>query len=395
MFNFVTNFIAFIVLIIFLVVEFFVAKALYFSQVILWSFTIFVYMLFLFIQFVSRASVETEKAKIKGIIDELYYTINGIPLLNKNDILVIKWDIIFKKLIDRKEYSLYDKIVKTKTSIIDEYVNKYPSLLLENTDLNESKYNLDLNSEVTGKGKKPKEEDKELVNIEEYKANLFIKEIDADKAVISNFDNSIHMDVLLNNEYYADDKELLKMEANTTYDGFSVHVLYNKNRYTIVPRFMVSGREIDKEKWFLKNINRMLESAKKILKKDDHYVIQVSETNINSFLKKASFDSLAIYNKFEYLSLEDKYLIFKSKQGSPDKITLYCEFDTSHNNFEIKTVKYEKDTNGQKEIIEIEKTIALGSSYQPLITLLERMPNIINNINLIMNNQDLTDIVIR
>jgi hypothetical protein len=44
--------------------------------------------------------------------------------------------------------------------------------------------------------------------------------------------------------------------------------------------------------------------------------------------------------------------------------------------------------------VEIDKSVAIGSSFQPIVTLLEKMPILIKNIELTINNKDISSIVI-
>lgn len=57
----------------------------------------------------------------------------------------------------------------------------------------------------------------------------------------------------------------------------------------------------------------------------------------------------------------------------------------------LNTIKKEK--GNKSEILEINKTVAIGNSYDPIITILEKMPQIIKNIELLINNKDIKNIV--
>ncbi|MFZ5354209.1 MAG: hypothetical protein ACOZCL_16020 [Bacillota bacterium] len=395
MLSFITNFYIFLGTVFLLVIEYFFFDILGLSYFIPWLITGGIYAMVIFFQVMAKATEETEKSKIKAIIDEIYYAIRGIPIVNKNDKLIIKWDIVFKKLVDKGEFRVYDKIVKMKTGTIDDYVNKYPSLLLDNnTDLVANKQNIDLNSLVKGKGRKV-DEDKELVSDSEYRRNLFIKELKSDRALITNYNNSVHMDVIIRNEYEPENFEELKVDPNINYDGFSVTLLNNNKQYAVVPRFMIYGRVIDKEKWFYKNAENFLKCANNILNGVENYTIDVNAENIIEYSRDLQSVLANTRLEFEYYSLDDKYLIFKTKRYSPKNVTVYCEFDTAYNNFQVMIKHYDTLTDGKTETVELEKIIAIGHSYQPLITLLQQMPVIVKNINTIMNNGDLSDIVIK
>ena len=132
--------------------ELLITKLAGISVALLWGFTIGIYFLYLLYQLLIKISEDSEKRNVREILFEIMDTISGVPVINKNEKLIIKWDVIFKKLLDAKELMLYDKIVNTKTAHIDEYVNKYPSLMVDDSvDLKKSRVNGDLSSIIKNK----------------------------------------------------------------------------------------------------------------------------------------------------------------------------------------------------------------------------------------------------
>ena len=51
--------------------------------------------------------------------------------------------------------------------------------------------------------------------------------------------------------------------------------------------------------------------------------------------------------------------------------------------------------DGVSEVVEEEKTIAIGNAYQPVVSIMEKMPIISNNIKLAILKKDIEDLVIK
>ena len=58
-------------------------------------------------------------------------------------------------------------------------------------------------------------------------------------------------------------------------------------------------------------------------------------------------------------------------------------------------VKYELIIDGVSEVVEEEKTIAMVNAYQPLLTIMEKMLIISNNVRLAVSNNDIEEFVIK
>jgi len=95
-----------------LIIEFVFLKILYIDFSTPWLITTLIYVLFIIYQILVRVNEQVEKGRVKEILYCIIDSINGIPLVNKDNKIIIQWDVIFKKLIDKKEYFLYSgKIV--------------------------------------------------------------------------------------------------------------------------------------------------------------------------------------------------------------------------------------------------------------------------------------------
>lgn len=389
MINASVNLIILSIFILLLIIEFVFSKILEFSYLVPSLITFSIYAIFIVFQIFVWISEDNEKSNIKSLLDEIMDKANGVPLINKDQKIIIKWDIIFKKLIDKKELALYNKILKSKTSKIDYYVNLYPSLLLdENTHLYESrnKNSYDLNSLVVSKNRKKDIEKKELVITDDSKNTIFIKEIESNRATFANYDASIYMDIILVEE---------KPEANDSNqcDGFSITLLYKHTKYILVPPIIVYGKVINKELWFYRNIENLLLQAKSILVDEEVHPLIVDELSLKPYLTDAMDSSQMI--SFNFQSLEDEMLVFKTKENCKSNIKAFCSFKTSYNSYELQLVKYQITKEDIVQLIESGKTIAIGNSYQPVITILEKMPLIIKNLELLFNNHDITEIVLK
>ena len=172
MLSFATNVIVFSIFIFLMLFEYIFFNLIEISYTIAWMCTSVIYFVFIVYQVLVKANEDMEKNRIKDLLDEVFDAIYGIPLVNQNNKMIIKWDLVFKKLIDRKEHGVYEKIIKETTKKIDYYVNLHPSLLLNNgVTLKEKNYNnIDLNSLVVGAKSKEKEGNKK--NLELNKMNI-------------------------------------------------------------------------------------------------------------------------------------------------------------------------------------------------------------------------------
>lgn len=373
--------------------EYLITKLIDVSVALPWGFTIALYFMFILYQILIKVNEDAEKNKIKTLLLDLMDSTTGIPIMNKNEKLIIKWDMVFKKLIDNKEYALYDAVVKTKTQHIDAYVNKYPSLLIDETvNLRENRYNMDLNSTIRSKSRKDRPSDEELVKEEESKRKLFIKELNRDTASFSNYNSSLYFDVMLNYEYMPENAPEMGIEQDASYDGFSVVMKYKNNKYNVVPRIMVHKKRINKEKWFVDNINELLTCAEAIAQGDANATIFVDNFKLIDYME----DMLDISERQSYLKfhvLKDELITFTGLNNN-SIITAYCELKTAYNRFELVLKSYDIIEGEGRKKVESDKVVAIGTSFQPIVTVLEKMPQLIKNIELVIDNKDLESIVI-
>lgn len=395
MYNISTNIYVFIIFIISLAFELLIIRIIDTSPSLLWGFTLGLYFMFVMYQFLVKINEDSEKEKVKYLLYELMDSVNGIPIINKNERLVIKWDMVFKKLIDNKEFKLYDKIIKAKTIHIDSYVNKYPSLLMDDTvDLRESRINMDLNSTVRGKHKKNKKVDEELVKEDENKRKLFIRDIKHDTMTFTNYNSTIHIDVMLKNEYMPENEPEIDILHDPNYDGFSVWFAYKNNKYNVVPRIIISRKNINKEKWFFDNIDSLLKSATAIVNGETSYTIHVDDFKLLDYLEDM-VDEKEYEPSLTFQKIENDNLIFISNNRMTNtKTTAYCVLKTAYNKFEVELKQIVIKVGDDEQKVELEKIVAIGSSFQPIVTLLEKMPSLIKNIELVINNKDINSIVI-
>lgn len=396
MFSVATNLFIFVVYFLIMIIELIFFKILDFSYSTPWLITTLIYIMLIAYQMLSKTNEYLEKSKVKEILYSILDTVNGIPLINKDGKIIIKWDIIFKKLIDKKEYMLYDSVVKTKTKTIDHYVNQYPSLLFDSSmDMIERNNKIDTNSLIKGKGEKTKEEIKELDLNEEIKNKIYIRYLSADKITLANYDSSICIDVILNDEFEPPEYEKFGIKPDNRYDGFSVVAFCKDKKYSLVPRTMVLDKRIDKEKWFYRNIDRIIQCAESILSGNYECGIVIDDYSlkdvISDYVEKDPGKIPPIY--FE--CIENNHLIFSSFENGKEHAKAYCSLETSHNGFEIKLVKYELIIDDVSEVVDDEKIIAIGNAYQPLVTIMEKMPIITNNIRLSISKKDIENLVIK
>lgn len=396
MFSITTNIFMFIVYILLLVVEFVFLKIFDLEFSPAWMVTTLFYIALIAYQVLLKTNEYLDKTKVRDILLKIMDTVVGIPLINQNDKIVIKWDVIFKKLIDKKEYELYDNIIKVKTKTIDHYVNRYPSLLFDNsTDMIEGNHKIDLNTVVSGKGTKSDNELKDIKIDEEITKRLYIKYLSTDKVTFANYDSSIYVDVVVNDEYEPQEYEKLKIKPDKRYDGFSVVAYYKDEKYMIVNRTMVFEKCIDKEKWLYRNTDRLMQCVQNIVDGIKEYSIIVDDISLADYISDYIDNESNKIPAFHFECIEDNLLIFGSMEKGKEIVKAYCSLETNHNGFEIKLVRYEIILDGKSDIVEDERIVAIGSSYQPLITIMEKMPIITNNIRMAISNKDIDCMVLK
>lgn len=396
MFSISTNIFAFIVYVLLLLVELIFLKIFELNYGPVWAVTTLFYIALIAYQVLMKTNEYLDKTKVKDILTKIMDSVNGIPLVNQNDRIIIKWDVIFKKLIDKKEYMLYDNIVKVKTKTIDYYVNRYPSLLFDgSTDMIEGNQKIDLNSVVIGKRSKDKLEAKDTEISEELKKKLYIRYLDSYKVTFANYDSSVSVDIIVNDEYEPQNYEKFGIRPDKRYDGFSVVAYYKDERYVIVNRTMVFNKCIDKEKWLYRNIERLRQCAQNISEGIKEYEIIVDDLSLADFLSDYTEDEQNHVPFLHFERIEDNMLIFSGMENSKKLVKAYCSLVTNQNGFEIQLVRYELILDEKSEVVEAEKTVAIGNSYQPLITILEKMPLVVNNIRAVISNKDIDEIVIK
>ncbi len=374
--------------------ELLITKIADFSVALLWGFTLGIYFLYLLYQLLIKISEDSEKRNVKEILFEIMDTISGVPVINKNEKLIIKWDVIFKKLLDSKELMLYDKIVNTKTAHIDEYVNKYPSLLVDDSvDLKKSRINEDLSSIIRNKNSKEVKNEIENLEDENCKRRLFVIDIKDDTLAFSSYDSSLYIDVILRNEYVPENANDVNVERNYEYDGFSVWMTYANNKYNVVPRVMIHKKLINKSKWLVDNIEELLKCATGIVNGDYEKIIYIYEYMLVGYLIDMP-DTNQADSVLKFKQLINDKLIFVGVDENKRTTTAYCKYKPGNNRFEVILDSVEFNDKDGVQYIEIDKTVAIGNGYQPLVTLLEKMPELIRNIDIIINNKDINSIVI-
>ncbi|HYF82917.1 MAG TPA: hypothetical protein VEB00_07810 [Clostridia bacterium] len=396
MFSVATNLFIFAAYFVILIIELIFMKIFDFDYSTPWLVTTLLYIMVIAYQVLARTNEYLEKGKVREILYRILDTVNGIPLLNKEDKIIIQWDVIFKKLIDKKEYFLYDNIIKTKTKTIDRFVNQYPSLLFDSSmDMIERNNRIDTNSFISGRGDKSKEEIKDIEITDEIKNKLFIKYLSSDKVTLANFDSSIYIDMLMSDEYEPQDYEKFGVKPDSRYDGFSILAFHKDQKYVVVPRTMVFNKRIDKEKWLYRNIAKIMQCAESIASGTQSYGIVIDELSLQDVL----YDYVEIEKgripEFHFECIEDNLLIFSGIEYGKELARASCSLVTSHNGFEIKLIRYELIIDGVSELVEDEKTVVIGNAYQPLVTIMEKMPIITNNIRMAISKKDIEDLVIK
>lgn len=389
-----TNLYIFIIFVSTLAFELLITKLAGISVSLLWGFTTGIYFLFLLYQFLIKINEDSEKKKVRELLFEVMDTINGVPVVNKNEKLIIKWDIIFKKLLDAKELELYDKLVNAKTLHIDGYVNKYPSLLLDDSvDLKKSKANGDLSSVITNKSNKDIKKLEESLEDENCKRKLFIRDISDDTLAFSNYDSSLYVDVILKNEFVPENADEVNIEHDSEYDGFSVWMSFDNKKYNVVPRIMMHKKRINKSKWLIDNIEELLKCATGIVDGENEKILYVDNFKLVGYLIDMPDvnDEISI---LKFKQLVNDTLIFSGVDKNNRTTTAYCKYKPGNNRFEVILESVEFKNSEGLQHIEIDKSAAIGNGYQPLVTLLEKMPELIRNIDLLINNKDIVSIVI-
>lgn len=341
-----------------------------------------------------KINEDSEKRNVRELLFEIMDTISGVPVVNKNEKLIIKWDIIFKKLLDSKELVLYDKIINTKTAHIDEYVNKYPSLLIDDSvDLKKSKINGDLSTTIRNKKVKEVKNEVEKLEDENCKTKLFVIDIKDDTLAFSSYDAALYVDVILRNEFVPENLNDVNVERDFEYDGFSVWMTYANIKYNVVPRIMIHKKLINKSKWLIDNIQELLKCATAIVNGDNEKILYVDNYKLVGYLIDMP-DANEGISILEYKQLVNDKLVFAGVDANNRTTTAYCKYKPGNNRFEVILESVEFKDSESIQHIEIDKTVAIGNGYQPLITLLEKMPELIRNIDLVINNKDIISIVI-
>ena len=233
------------------------------------------------------------------------------------------------------------------------------------------------------------------INIEdeECKRKLFIRDIKDDTLSFSNYDSSIYLDVILRNEYEPEDANVLKGEHNSEYDGFSVWMSFENNKYNVVPRVVVHKKLINKSKWLVDNVEDLLKCATSIVNGDYENVLYVDQYKLVRYLIDMP-DADQETSILNFQQLVNDTLVFSGVDKNNRLTTVYCKYKPGNNRFEVILDSVEFKNSEGIQHIEIDKPAGIGNGYHPLVTLLEKMPELIRNIELLINNKDITSIVI-
>lgn len=259
----------------------------------------------------------------------------------------------------------------------------------------ERKNNINTKSVIAGIDSDPQEPSEELNLNEELKTILFVKYLSDNKIVLANFDSSIYFDILINDEYEPSEYEKFGIKPDDRYDGFSLVAYYKNNKYVMVPRIMVFGKRIDKEKWLYRNIDRIMKCAENIAAGIQDYTIIVDEISLKEVMTDYYGEETEVIPPFYFERLDGNLLTFSGIDKGREIARVYCTLDTNHNGFEVKMQKYELIIDGVSEVVEDEKTIVIGNAYQPIYLIMEKMPVITNNIRLAILKKDIKDFVIK
>lgn len=392
MFNFLTNIIAFFIFTIIILTEFIISLFIDIDRSFLFLITTAIYSIFIIYQVIITLYYYYELNKAKEIINEIIDSINGIPIVNKDERIIIKWDLIFKDLTDSKNYNLYDKIVRFRTRKLNQYVNQHPSILFDNTFMKEYAYNKSLKSFVS-KEDSDKVENNELSIDEDIEKRIFINDITSQKVAFTNYNSSIIIDMILINEYEPSDYKKLKIEPDPLYDGFSVNMYYNKKKYTVIPRIVLYGKKIDKNRWFYDNIGLFYEIANNFIEGNKEFKYELNEKILSNYIEKIPKSLYSYKPTILFHSLVKKSLIFKNIDFDKDPAFISCKIENDSNSFEVILETMEKGDEDEKEIIEFNKTVAVGTSYEPILIVFENLPQIIKNIEQVINGKNIDNIV--
>ena len=392
MFSILTNIISFFIFIIILLIEFILSMLFNIDKTPFFLTTIAVYVVFIIYQIILTLYYFFELNKTKQIINEIINSIKGIPIVNKDEKIIIKWDLIFKDLTEIKNYALYDRIVKFKTKKINLYVNQHPSILFDNTYMKEYLYNKDLKSFITKEGLDSKK-DSNLIVDDNLAKKIFISDISDYKITFTNYDSSIIIDTVLINEYEPSNYEKLGIDPNPYYDGFSVCMYYSNKKYSIIPRIVLYGKKINKSKWFFDNIKLFFQFTSRLVEDKQDFKYELNENMLSDYIEDIPKNIHSYKPSILFHSLVKKSLIFKSIDYDKNPATINCSIKNNSNSFEIILDTIEKGEETNKEIIEFYKTVAVGTSYEPILTIFEKLPQIIKNIELVINNKDIKSIV--
>jgi len=158
---------------------------------------------------------------------------------------------------------------------------------------------------------------------------------------------------------------------------------------------MLYCKRIDKEKWLYRNIDRITKCAENIAAGIQDYLIIVDELSLKDITTDYYEEETEVIPPFFFERLDNNILEFSGIAKGREVSRAYCTLDTNHNSFEIKLQKYELIIDGASEVVEEEKTIAIGNAYQPVVAIMEKMPTISNNIKLAILKKDIEDLVIK
>jgi hypothetical protein len=199
---------------------------------------------------------------------------------------------------------------------------------------------------------------------------------------------------MLKTEYVPENAPEIGIEHDPNYDGFSVWMAYKNDKYNVVPRIIMHRKKINKEKWFFDNISSLLSSATAIVNGNIEHTMYIDNFKLLEYAE----DMVNVTDDSPLLSFQkldnDNLVFVANDRKSNKKTTAFCELKTGYNRFEVilKEIIVNEPDNVQQ--FELEKTVAIGSSFQPIVTLLEKMPELIKNIELVINNKDIGSIVI-
>ena len=282
--------------------------------------------------------------------------------------------------------------MRFRTKKLNQYINQHPSILFDNTFMKEYAYNKSLKSFVS-KEDADKEKNSKFNIDENIEKKIFINDITNQKVTFTNYNSSIIIDMILVNEYEPSDYKKLNVEPNPLYDGFSVNMYYNKKKYTVIPRIVFYGKKIDKSKWFFDNIGLFYEIANSFIEGDKELKYELNERILSNYIEKIPKGFYSYKPTILFHSLVKKSLVFKNIDFDKDPATINCNIENDSNSFEVILETLEKGDEDEKEIIEFNKTVAVGTSYEPILVVFENLPQIIKNIELVISGKNIDNIV--